>query len=128
MPETIRYSLSFQVIGGTSVLVAGDLTADAVEKIQVVVPAAATDLTVNLQPGGAKLGRFLAIKASAYSQDLTYKVNEDTAAPICLDAPHVFIGEGAVAILGDEPTLLLFSNAAAADVTIDILLGRDATP
>jgi hypothetical protein len=128
MPETIKYSLSFQVVGGTSVPVAGQLTADAVEKIQVAVPAGATDLTVNLQPGGADLGQFLLIKASAYSEDLTYKVNDAAATAIVLDAPHVFIGAGAVAILDDEPTTLLFSNATAADVTIDILLGRDATP
>ena len=114
MPETIKYSLSFQVVGGTSIPVAGQLIVDACEKIQVVVPAGAKDMAVNLQPGGTNLGQFLLIKASIHSKDLTYKVNADNDTPIWLDAPHIFIGEGAVDILDDEPTTLLFSNASAA--------------
>jgi len=128
MAEVIKYSLSFQVVGGTSIPVTGKLEPEAYSKIQVEVPAGASDLTTNLQPSGTKLAEFLLIKSSAYGVDLSYKVNLGTATPIILDGPHVFIGNGAVAIRDSDPTQLLFSNASSEDVTIDILLGRDATP
>ena len=128
MAEEIKYSLSFQVVGSTTMPVSGKIEPEAYSKIQVEVPAAASDLAVNLQPSGTKLADFLLIKASKYGTDLTYKVNSSGATPIVLDGPHVFIGNGAVAILDSDPTQLLFSNALAEDVTIDILLGRDATP
>lgn len=127
MAETIKYSLNFQVVGGTSVPISSEIVVDAYAKIQVAVPASTTDLTINLQPDGANLAKFLLIKSSAYGDDLTYKVNSSTT-PIILDGPHVFIGNGAVSILDSSPTKLLFSNDLTDDVTIDILLGRDATP
>ena len=127
MTETIKYSLNFQVVGGTSVPISSEMAVDAYEKIQVAVPAGTTNLTLNLQPDGARLADFLLIKSSAYGDTLTYKVNTSTT-PIILNGPHVFIGNGAVAILDSSPTKLLFSNGLTSDVTIDILLGRDATP
>jgi hypothetical protein len=128
MSEKINYSLSFQVVGGTTVPVAGNIESEAYEKIQVSIPAAATDVVTNIQPAGTKLAQFLLIKASKYGKDLTYKVNADTGTAITLDGPHVFIGNGAVAILDSAPTKLLFTNKLTEDVTVDILLGRDATP
>ena len=127
MTETIKYSLNFQVVGGTSVPISSEVAVDAYAKIQVAVPAGTTDLTINLQPDGDNLAEFLLIKSSVYGDDLTYKVNTSTT-PIVLDGPHVFIGNGAVSILDASPTQLLFSNGLTGDVTIDILLGRDATP
>ncbi len=127
MAETIKYSLSFQVVGGISLPISSEMAVDAYEKIQVAVPAGATDMTINLQPDGAHLAEFLLIKSSAYGDSLTYKVNTSTTS-IVLNGPHVFIGNGAVSILNSSPTKLLFSNALTGDVTIDILLGRDATP
>jgi hypothetical protein len=128
MAETIKYSLSFQVIGSTTIPVTGEVSAEAYSKIQVEVPAGSSDLVTNLQPSGSKLADFLLIKSSVYGAGLTYKVNLGAATPIVLDGPHVFIGNGAVAILDSDPTQLLFSNALAEDITIDILIGRDATP
>jgi hypothetical protein len=128
MTEKINYSLSFQVVGGTTVPVAGTIESEAYEKIQVNIPAGSTNLNVNLQPTGTKLAQFLLIKASKYSTDLSYKVNADTGTAIVLDGPHVFVGNGAVAILDTAPAKLLFSNKLTEDVTVDILLGRDATP
>jgi hypothetical protein len=126
--EKIKYSLTFQVVNGTSIPVSGEVEPEAYEKIQLTVPAGAADLSTNLQPSGTKLADFLLIKSSKYGDSLTYKVNNAGATAIALDGPHVFIGSGAVAILDTDPTQLLFSNGLADDVTIDILLGRDATP
>ncbi len=128
MAEKINFSLSFQVAGGTTVPVSGSIESEAYEKIQVNVPVGASNLTVNLQPGGPNLAGFLLIKASKYGTDLTYKVNSDSGDAVVLDGPHVFIGSGAVGILDSAPTQLLFSNNLTEEVTIDILLGRDATP
>ena len=129
MSETIKYSISVQVVGGISIPVSGTIQPEAYSKIQVTVPAGATDMVTNLQPTGEDLANFLLIKSSAYDDDnVTYKVNESSATPVVLDAPHLFIGSGAVAILDSDPTQLLFSNGTDEDVTIDILVGRDATP
>ena len=128
MTEEIKYSLSFQVVGSTTVPFTGKIEPEAYSKIQVKVSAGVSDLVVNLQPSGTKLAELLLIKSSAYGASVTYKVNAAAATPIVLDGPHVFIGSGAVAILDSDPAQLLFSNALSDDVTIDILLGRDATP
>ncbi|MDD5094790.1 MAG: hypothetical protein PHV74_10495 [Dehalococcoidia bacterium] len=128
MAEKIKYSVNVQVVGGTSIPITGEITPEAYAKIQIIVAAGAADVPVNLQPSGANLAEFLLIKSSAYDDALTYKVNDATATAISLDAPHIFIGKGAVAILDASPTQLLFSNGLTSDVTIDILIGRDATP
>ena len=128
MTETIKYSLGFQVVGGTTISVNGEVTPEAYEKITIDVADSTTDLSVNLQPDGANLGEFLLIQSSKYGSSLTYKVNDSTATAIPLDGPHVFIGNGAVGILDSSPTKLLFSNSMGEEVTVEILLGRDATP
>jgi len=128
MAEKIKYSLNVQVVGGISIPVSGEITVEAYGKIQIAVTAGVSDLEVNLQPDGANLAQFLLIKASSYDSTLTYKVNTDSATAISLDGPHVFIGSGAVGILDSAPTKLFFSSGLATDVTVDILIGRDATP
>ena len=128
MSEKIKYSLNIQVAGGLSIPVIGEITTDAYGKIQVDVPAGASNLEVNLQPNGTDLMEFLLIKASTYDPVLTYKVNSDSATAIPLDSPHVFTGKGAVGILDSAPHKLFFSNGLTVDVTVDILVGRDATP
>ncbi len=127
MSETIKYSLSFQVVGGTTIPITGEIYPEAYEKIKIDIPTGTDDLSVNLQPDGTNLGEFLLIKASTYGSELTYKVNDASATEIVLDGPHVFIGKGAVGILDSSPVILLFSNNTGEDVTVEILLGRDAT-
>jgi hypothetical protein len=133
MSEKIKYSLNVQVVGGPSVPINGEVAPEAYEKIQIGLSAGAADKEMNLQPGGNNLANFLLIKASSYNDTdpthtLTYKVNNTGATAITLDGPHIFIGKGAVGILDAAPTKLFFSNSLTSDVTIDILIGRDATP
>jgi len=128
MAEKIKYSLNIQVVGGISIPIKSEMTVEAYGKIQVTVPIGASDLEVNLQPDGANLAQFLLIKASSYDSTLTYKVNNTGATAITLDSPHLFMGSGAVGILDSAPTKLFFSSGLATDVTVDILIGRDATP
>ena len=127
MAETIKYSLSFQVVGGTTIPITGEIYPEAYEKIKIDVPNATEDLSVNLQPDGTNMGEFLLIKSSTYGSELTYKVNDPTATEIILDGPNAFIGKGAVGILDSSPETLIFSNNIGKDVTVEILLGRDAT-
>ena len=47
---------------------------------------------------------------------------------VTLDGAHVLIGSGAVSLLGNTQNQFVFSNAGSGDVTVDILVGRDATP
>jgi hypothetical protein len=67
----------------------------------------------------------LVIKSSTYGEDLTYKVNSEVTA-IKLNACHVFMGTGAVAILNSAPAKLVVSNGLTADITLDLLIGLDA--
>jgi hypothetical protein len=133
MSEVIKYSVNVQVVGGPTVPIIDKVEPEAYEKIQITVSAGAADKEMNLQPGGNNLAEFLLIKSSSYKDadplhTLTYKVNDTGATAITLDGPHIFIGKGAVGILDAAPTKLFFTNSLSNDVTIDILIGRDATP
>jgi len=109
------------------------LPVEAFDKIEVTVPAGATDKKVELQPGGPGQVQFLLIVADWYAADLSYKVNQAGGTVRTLDQPHVFTGIGAVSML-DAAALasLFFSNsttgAKAKDAKMQILIGRDATP
>lgn len=128
MTEKITYSITAQVAGGPKLAAANTLEVEAYDKTQITLAAGATNRTVNIQPGGAGLTQFVAITASQYNTALTYRVNEVAATAIPLTAPHLFIGAGAVGLLNAAPATLLFSNGTTGDITVDILVGRDATP
>lgn len=114
------------------------LDVDAYDKIDVTVPAppdaAATDLKVELQPGGAGQVKFIAIISNWFGDKLSYKINKKTADARALDQPHLLAGAGAVSLFDSAapPTALFFSNALsgpdAKPANIQILIGRDATP
>lgn len=131
MSEVIGISIGIQVVSGPSISESVTKTVDAYDKVDVLVEAAASDYEVEIQPGGSGQVSFLIIRltsATAYSTDITYKVNADTGDAIVLDGPHMFIGAGGVALLDVAPTKLFFSNGGATDVTVQVLVGRDATP
>jgi hypothetical protein len=87
---------------------------------------------VGLQPGEtAGQVKFLMITAKPYrdssGNSLTYTVNDGTTG-ITLDAPQVLVGSGGVALLDSAPKSLSFTSTLSQDVSIQILVGRDATP
>lgn len=126
MSEKISWSFSAQVTGGPSVSASADLTVDAYDKIDATIPKGGAETTVEVQPGSAGV-KLLVITASDYD-DLTYKVGA-SAISVMLDAAHLLLGEGAIALFDEYPTQLKFKNASATDdVTVSILVGRDATP
>jgi hypothetical protein len=126
MSEKISWSFSAQVTGGPYVSASADLMVDAYDKINATIPKGGTETTVEVQPGNAGI-KLLVITASNYD-DLTYKVDTSTI-PVTLDAVHLLFGEGTIALFDKYPTTLKFKNASTTDdVTVSILVGRDATP
>lgn len=122
----INVTLSVQVVEGPSISALRKIEVDAHDKIQVKISAGTTDKVVEVQPGGAGRVRLLAITASLFSDQLTYKVN-NAGTPIKLDAEQLFIGDGAVGLLGAAPETLSFTNPLAQDVNVVILVGRMAS-
>lgn len=128
MAVNLAYSISVQIPAGPGLAASGKVEVEGYDKVQIVIADGDSDRAVNIGPGGAGLARFLSVTASEYDAALTYKVNDAAATAIPLDGPHLFVGAGAVALLDDEPTQLLFGNSTGDDVTVQILVGRDATP
>jgi hypothetical protein len=121
MAEKINWNFVAQVLNGPSVSGAGTLDIEAYDKIAVTIAAGATQ-QVNLTPSGTV--SLIIINPTVPDVDLSYKVGANA---VVLDGPLVLIGTGAVSLLGGAADLS-FTNNTAADATIDILLGRDATP
>ena len=122
MAETISWNYVAQALGGPSLSGQGDLTVDAYDKITVTIAAGATQ-EVDLVPSGTV--SLLVINPAVPDIDLSYDVGGNAVA---LDGPHVLIGTGAVSLLLAVRRDLSFTNNTGADATIEILLGRDATP
>jgi hypothetical protein len=127
MSETIVLTINADVASGPKLKESRTLGVDAYDKLSVAVPDGASDLEVDLQPGGTGSIQLLVVRSSVYGAALKYTVNADTTDHV-LDQPHVLVGTGAVGLYGGEPTKLLFDNALGKDAEIDILVGRDATP
>jgi hypothetical protein len=129
MPETIVLTVGAEVASGPTIKESRALTVDAYDKISVTVPDGASDMEVEIQPGGAGSVRLLIVKSTQYGDELKYTVNTGTTEHV-LDEPHVLIGAGAVGLFGSEPTKLVFENALGAgkDAQIQVLVARDATP
>jgi len=123
MPEKINWTLNVQVVGGPKVSVADTMEVEAYDKIEALAPAGGS-VTINVQPGDG--ARFLLITASSY-ENLTYEVDA-SGNPVPLDDTLILIGSGAVGLLGGTQNQFVFTNGGAADITVEILVGRKATP
>src|SRR5215218_4057138 len=124
MPEKINWTLNVQVVGGPKMAASKTVEVDAYDKIQVTV-AVEEVKEVEVQPG-TKKGRvqFLLINSDQFGDNddtLTYQV--DDGDPIALDAPQLFVGDGAVGSLGktpdDPPKILTFSNKLSEAASIE---------
>jgi|GEM_PF-1192174 len=137
MSEQLKWNFTVQVVGGPTLAASGKQVVDAYNKSQVVVPASsngtAGSIELTLDTTGASI---LIIRASRYvdpdtpANRLQYAVTVGgtTADPVDLTGPLVLIGESAVRLLGDPVASLTFTNPIASDITIDTLVGVDATP
>lgn len=121
MAEKIGWNYVVQALNGPTLSGQGVLEIDAYDKIEVTIIVGATQ-QVNLVPSGNV--SLLVINPAVPDVDLSYDIGGNA---IALDGPHVLIGTGAVSLLGGASNLS-FTNNTDADATIEILLGRDATP
>jgi hypothetical protein len=128
MSSAIGLSLKVNVTAGPSLIVSKAITVEAYDKIDVLVAAGAADMAVDIQPGMPSQVQLLCIISSQYGKDLKYKVHDTASTPIALDQAQLFLGQGAVGLLGTALDKLFFTNNLAQDASIEILVGRDATP
>jgi hypothetical protein len=127
VPASIDWTLKLGTSSGGSQLLSGVSLVEAIDSLEIPVSAGATDLSVDLQPGGAGQVQFLLINATSYGDGLTFKVNGSGNPSHALNDALVLTGAGAVELLGFPPNQLLFSNSLASAVTVSILVGRLAT-
>jgi hypothetical protein len=129
MPNTLKAILRVEVAGSSTSSATHSIEAEAYDRIDIVVPAG-DNRTVEVQPGGTGQVQLLLITAAEYPNDgagtnlLVYTV--DGGSSIDLDAPLLLVGAGAVGLLGDVNEIV-FTNNFTADLTVSILVGRDAT-
>lgn len=129
MAVNITSRSEINVAGGPSMTISQTLSAEAYDLIDVTIADAAADIVVEVQPGSATgQVQFLAVSASQFNPPLTYKVNAGANPSHTLDRALLLIGAGAVGLLGFAPESLLFTNTTGSDITVQILVGRDATP
>ena len=128
MSSKINLALKVNVVSGPSIFVSKEITVEAYDKIEVTIGAGESDKPVEIQPGLSNQVQMFLIKPSKCGNDLTYKVHEVNATPIVLDQEQLFLGQGALGLLGTELDKLFFTNNLDEEVTIEILVGRDATP
>ncbi|MBV6625822.1 MAG: hypothetical protein KI793_23320 [Rivularia sp. (in: Bacteria)] len=133
----IKVQVSAQVSGGPQVSLNQDIKTEAYNKIEVAIQPGDTDKVINVAQGNKGEISFLLITSNLYSSEekLTYKVGDKE---IQLDRPQIFLGAGAVSLLGENLSQIKFSNkydkATEEDkpdpnqAEIEILVGRDATP
>jgi hypothetical protein len=127
---TMSWTLSVNVEGGPAVSAAQSAEVEAYDQIEVTVSPGTPKTTIDVSPGASADVKFLLIRLKGpppYPPKLTYSVGGK--GPYALDAPHWLSGSGAVSLLGADPKQFEFSNDAANPaVTVQILVGRDATP
>ncbi len=135
---TVNLAVSIQVVGGPQVAISKTKTIEAYDRTEVVIEpggAGATEKRVDIQPSSAAQVSLIVIKSDLYGPEITFKASDGTtdSAAIVLDEPQIMLGSGAVGLLGVAPKILKFKNThptgdASKKATIDILVGRDATP
>lgn len=141
MPEKkINWTLNVSIPGGPTISASSPLTIEAYDMIEVEIPYGNDYTQVQILPGSNDAVKFLLIKADVFADtaghNLVYKVNDGTneSADISLTTPlHLFLGSGCVKILEISPNNLMFKNELTENgdgipVSVQILVGRDATP
>jgi hypothetical protein len=109
--------------GVDTVNATSSLSVDAIDRVEVAVPPGTT--TVQVQPGTTGKVHFLSIASSVYGTNLVYRADSNPAAT--LDSYHVFVGPGAVSLLGATQQSLMFINNGVLTAQVSIVAGRMAT-
>lgn len=125
----VKWNFNLFVDGSQALTLADKFDTNAYDKISVIIKDGASDTVVEAQPGDIDKVDFLCIKSDQYhvnaSKKLVYKVGS-SADEIALERDHVLIGSSLVALLGEAPKTLKFSNSTGKDANIAIIIGRKA--
>jgi hypothetical protein len=125
--KKITYKLNVEVAEGPKLGITQSLDVEAYDVINIDVDPGGTP-DVDVAQGNVQ---FLLISlAQPYPTEhpLTYKV-KGQADTFTLDAPHLLLGGGVKDLLGKLPEVLQFANDGNnPKLTVQILVGRDATP
>ena len=130
--SNINWSMTAQVSGGPKLSLSKTFEVDAYDEVEADVPSDNSPKTLEVQPSSStERVKFLVISSTQYSKDITYSLggddtdDTDDTTEIKLDAPQVFLGEGAISLLGEQPPKTIsFTNDCGKDVRISILVGR----
>lgn len=125
MATTMNITLKADVAGSGSTSATHTLNVEAFDSIDVTAPGSGT-VAVEVQPGGTGQVEAIFITAATYSDDLSYTVTGGEA-DVALNAPQLFVGSGAVNLLGTTQNTITFTNNETSDIDVQILVGRDAT-
>lgn len=109
--------------GAEQITASSSRSVDAIDKVEVSVPPGTT--TVQVQPGDAGEVSFFSIWSSVYGTNIRYSA--DSGSWITLDSYHVFVGPGAVALIGPTQQNLMFINNGVLTAQVSIVAGRTAT-
>lgn len=126
--KKITYKLNVDFADGPKTNLTQQLDVEAYDILNVPVDPGDTDKQVEVAHGDVSF--LLVTLAQAYPQNtpVTYKV-KGQADTFTLDGPHLLTGAGVEDLLGKPPEILQFTNDAANPaVTVQIYVGRDATP
>lgn len=139
----VSWSTSIQVAGGPTVTATeGPFVAEAIDRIDVTIPANTNNKEVDLQPSDSKSIHLLLIKSSRYGEDIKFKASGDGTEAggggggddtetgddgVLLTGPQLY-SKGTISLLHEKPKKLKFTNPTATDIQIEIFVARDATP
>ena len=124
----IAWTMGVQVKGGPRIALSDAISVDAYDMIEVEIATDDVAREVQIQPASAAQVQLLMVRSDRYGEALTYKLGSAEDSPeFKLDAPHLLIGKGAVAMLGATPEALFFTNGLDETASIQILVGRKAT-
>lgn len=130
MALTANWFFEVAVAGGPTIRAGGEQSPETVDIAHVDVASSAVE-AVDLLPAsaGGTVG-LLVVKPSEFSADITFSFEDPAGSPtmFALDGPVVLVGSGAVSLLPAPPLKLWLKNDTPDPVTIEILIGRDATP
>ena len=120
----IKWGFDFQIDASPRLtLNQPEIEVDSYDVTKVVLAAGAAD-TVEVQPLGGDKVSFLVVSSDQYGDDLTYKVDAD-ATVYKLNAPHLFLGSGAIAFIGSNaPKKLAFTNGLPKAASLSVFAGR----
>lgn len=102
-----------------------EIQAEALSKINQTVANGEVDKEIDLCPVEKTGVKFLAIESSNYSENLSYKIGNDSTV-FTLNSPHIYYGAQAE-LMPVDPANLKVSNSSGADIEIAILALWDTT-